>query len=81
MRIGTSSSYLYAELVETTGNSAAILVSMSIAACDSTAENTKSNCDVSNSSTFLTVIDLIYSGISPPTSHMIIPPSFLIASR
>ena len=81
IRIGTSSSYLYAELVEITGKSAAIFVSISLAATDSTAENTRSNCDTSRSSIFLTVIDLMYSGISPPTSQATIPLASLIASR
>ena len=59
IKIGTSSSYLYAELVEITGTSAANFVSISLAAPDSIAENTKSNCETSTSSIFFTVILLI----------------------
>ena len=64
-----------------TGISFANFVSISLAALDSTAENTKSNSATFISPIFFTVIVLMYSGISQPTSHLIIPLSgSLIAS-
>ncbi len=71
--IGTSSSYLYADEVLITGMSLANLVSISLAAPDSIDIKIRSNWEGSISSIVLTVISLIYSGISPPTSHLIMP--------
>ena len=73
MRMGTSSSYLYAELVDITGRSLAKRVSISRAGPDSTAENIRSRFAVSTSSTPRTVISRTYSGMSPPTSQATIP--------
>src|ERR671921_729626 len=73
INIGTSFSYLKAAAVLITGTDCANLGSIIFASSDSSAVNTKSNCFASISSTLLTIMSCIYSGICSLLCHRRIP--------